>query len=236
MTARRTVAVVLAGGTGTRLGSDVPKQLLDIGDMPILVRALRAFQGCDAVDEIVVMMTSSHLQEARRLVELHALTKVVAVLPGGTTRSATTLAALETLGDEECHVLVHDAARPLVTGEVIRRCADALAEHAAVSTVMPVVDTIYRVDEAGDTVDSIVPRRSLRRAQTPQGFHLSLLRAAHRQAAEHSQIEVTDDCDVVMRFVPGVVVHLVDGDPVNIKVTDAADLRIAASLLDGTGG
>jgi len=236
VTAPRTVAVVVAGGTGTRVGSVLPKQLLELGGTTILARALAAFEGCDAVDEIIVMMAPSHLEEASRLVERHRLVKVAAVLPGASTRHATTLAALETLGETECHVLVHDAARPLVPEAVIRRVAEALADHPAVSPVVPVTDTVYRVADGGAAVEAVVPRQLLRRAQTPQGFHLSLLRTAHRRAAERPDVDVTDDCDVVLRFVPGTTVHLVEGDPVNIKVTEAVDLRVAESLIAGTDG
>ena len=124
----RNVAVLLAGGVGTRVGLDIPKQLIKVAGKTILEHTLMALHDHPLVDEVLIMMTPGHLDAVRAIVRTAATTKVTDILEGGETRNETTLRALERLGDDECHVLLHDAVRPLVTPRIIdgvlRRAAD----------------------------------------------------------------------------------------------------------------
>ncbi len=152
------------------------------------------------------------------------------VVEGGATRSDSTVAALATLGDDPCLVLVHDAARPLVTARIITDCFESLASYPVVNVAIESSDTIVEVDADG-LVRATLDRSSLRRVQTPQGFHSEVLREAHSLAAADSDFTATDDCGVVMRYLPDRPVVVVAGDERNLKVTTPADLQVVAALL-----
>ena len=166
---------------------------------------------------------------AKQIIERAAFTKVTDVAVGGASRRSTTLAALERLHDDVRNVLIHDAARPFVSGALITRCVEALDGHEAAVPVLPPSDTIYQVT-ADDRLDVVLPRASLRRAQTPQAFELSLLRRAHARAEADDHHEATDDCGLVRHYFPEIEVHLVEGEETNIKVTTPSDLALAAVL------
>lgn len=230
---RRRVAVLLAGGTGTRTGLDRPKQLVEVGGRTLLEHALRALHDHPDVDEVLVVMTPAHLDAARAVTA--GYDKVSAVLPGGDTRTASTLAALAHLGDEDALLLLHDAARPLLPSRVVTDCLAALADHGAVATAIPSTDTVFEVGPDGTTVTGVPPRDRLRRAQTPQGFRADVLRRAYAAAADDPDFVATDDCSVVLRYLPDVPVAVVAGDEAALKVTSRLDLVLVEELLRQRG-
>ncbi|WP_328536116.1 bifunctional cytidylyltransferase/SDR family oxidoreductase [Streptomyces sp. NBC_00344] len=235
---RPTVAVVLAGGTGQRVGLAIPKQLLTIAGKSILEHTLRIFENAPDVDDVIVMMAPDHVAAAERIIAASGLRKVSRVVPGGATRSATTrlalLAAGERLADgEDCNILLHDAVRPLVSQRVVRECVEALGRYRAVDVAIPSSDTIIVTRTHGDDgefVTRIPDRARLRRGQTPQGFRLSTIRRAYELAAADPAFHTTDDCSVVVSYLPDVPVHVVRGDEVNTKVTQPVDVFIADKL------
>ncbi len=158
--------------------------------------------------------------------------KLTKVITGGRTRVESTGRAIAELGDTECDVLFRDAARPLVDQQVIADCVAALAGHRAVGVAVPSSDTIAVVS---DGVIAGMPRRdSLVRCQTPQGFRLSVIRRAHELAAadpRFADLPATDDCGIVLRYLPEEKVHIVPGSERNIKITYPRDLAIAEALL-----
>lgn len=231
VTVPRVVAVLLAGGTGTRVGHETPKQLLEVGGRPIIVHALSVFERCEAVDEVVVMMTPSHLGHVQALVRQGGFTKVAGILPGGDTRTASTRRALAAL-EGDCLVLFHDAARPFVTERIITECVDALrGGYRAVTTAIDSADTIVTVRDG--LMTGTLERSSLARCQTPQGFVRETLLAAYTLADEDPDFAATDDASVVARYLPDEPIAVVNGDPRNRKITDALDLRIAEALAEG---
>jgi 2-C-methyl-D-erythritol 4-phosphate cytidylyltransferase len=226
----RTVAVVLAGGVGTRMGGDVPKQLLPLAGKPLIEHSIAVFDAAPEIDEILVVTAKPWRPRVEELVDAGGFAKVTRVLDGGATRSESTRRALAALGMGEGNVLVHDAARPLLGAAVVRACVEALERCEAVAVVVPTADTIVVVDDEGVVTDA--PDRSqLRRAQTPQAFRLSTIRRAHELAAQDPHFAATDDCGVVLRYLPDVPVHAVDGSERNIKVTTPDDLVVAEALL-----
>ena len=227
----RNVAVVLAGGTGTRIGQPVPKQLIPIAGRPILEHSIAAMQRSPVVDEIVVVMAPGHLEPVREMVRRGGYDKVSRVVPGGSTRNDSTAAALAALGPEEANVLVHDAARPLVTEAILAANVAALADHRAVITAIGSSDTVVEVDPVHNRLVEILPRPRLRRCQTPQSFRLSTLRAAYAAAARDPDFTATDDATVVLRYLPEVPIVVVPGDPENLKITEPFDLFFAEQLL-----
>jgi 2-C-methyl-D-erythritol 4-phosphate cytidylyltransferase len=228
----RRVAVLLAGGVGTRIGLDVPKQLLKIAGRPMIEHTLAVLNAHPMVDDIVVMMAPGHLDAIRGIVRTGGYTNVTAILEGGETRNATTARALDQL-DEQSHVLFHDAVRPLVSDRIITDCFRALAEHSAVDVAIPSADTIIEVNE-DDTIRDIPRRASLRRGQTPQAFHSSVVKEAYRRAARDPAFQATDDCTVVLRYMPEVPIYVVLGEERNMKVTEPIDVYLADKLFQLT--
>jgi 2-C-methyl-D-erythritol 4-phosphate cytidylyltransferase len=228
----RTVAVVLAGGSGERFGTTVPKQLLPLAGRPMIEHSVAAFERAPAVDQIMVVMAAGHAEQVRALLATGGYAKLGPVIDGGPTRTASTRCAIAELGDDECDVLFHDAARPLVSQQTIAGCAAALADHRAVGVAVPSSDTIAVVS-AG--VMTAIPRRdSLARCQTPQGFRLSVIRRAYQLAdadPAFGELPATDDCGIVLRYLPELGVHVVPGSERNIKITYPRDLAIAEALL-----
>lgn len=246
--APRTVAVVLAGGRGERLGASSPKQLLEIGGRTIVEHSIAAFDSSPDVDEVVVVMVPGFAADIERIVADRGYGKVSRVLEGGTTRTESTYLALSVLdtaegagraspgpgGAADCRVLLHDAVRPLVTHRIIGACAAALATYEAVTVAVPAADTVLEVD--GDVVVDVPHRTALRRAQTPQGFRLSTIRAAYDRAVADPDFGATDDTAVVLRYLPDVPIQVVPGSADNIKVTHPRDIVLAEELLRPSGG
>lgn len=233
----KAVAVVLAGGTGQRLGLKAPKQLAAVGGRPILAWAVEAFEAAPAIGSILVVMAPSHLAEAELITKPYA--KAGRVIEGGASRTESTLRALSALealpGDTG--VLFHDAARPFVDGRVIAGCVAALEEAAAVAVAVPLSDTVVVVD-AGRVAE--MPRRDrLRRFQTPQGFRLATIREAYGLARADPAFAAsapTDDCGVVHRYLPEVPIVVVPGSERNIKITHPVDLLIAEQIMARENG
>jgi 2-C-methyl-D-erythritol 4-phosphate cytidylyltransferase len=228
----RTVAIVLAGGVGTRVGLHLPKQLIKIAGRPIIEHTIVALSDCPLIDEIYVMMTPSHLDAVRAIVRSGGYEKVTQILEGGATRNESTAKALAALPDEDCNILIHDAVRPLVNERILRDCVDALQDYAAVDTAIPSADTVIQVAPAGrlDTITDVLVRHQLRRGQTPQAFRASVLKKAYALAADDPEFTATDDCTVVLRYLPDVPIAVVPGDEGNMKVTEPIDVFLADKL------
>ena len=228
----RTVAVVLAGGVGQRFGGDRPKQMRLLAGRTLVEHSVAAFEQADGVDSIMVVMPAGLTAQAREQFAGSGFRKVTGVIEGGATRTDSTRRAIAALGDEECDVLLHDAARPLVEQRIIADCISALAENRAIGVAVPSSDTIIEV--SGGLVTGMPPRDALARCQTPQGFRLSVIRRAYRLAdadPAFAQRPATDDCGIVLRYLPEVPVRLVPGSERNIKITYPRDLEVAEALL-----
>ena len=238
----RMVAVVLAGGSGQRFGAGVPKQLLELDGQTLLAHCVAAFDAAPGVDDVLVVMPPGRTADAEKLRADGAYPKLTAVIEGGTSRPASTRAAISAISarhgaagdDGDWGVLFHDAARPLVDQRIIADCVAALERVDALGVAVPTADTIVVV---ADGVMTQIPRRdSLLRCQTPQAFRLSVIARAHELALADPDYEPTDDCGVVLRYLPDVPVHVVQGSERNLKITYPRDLAIARVLLDEEQG
>jgi 2-C-methyl-D-erythritol 4-phosphate cytidylyltransferase len=231
----RTVAVVLAGGSGRRFGSDSPKQLQVLGGRTLIEHCVRAFDQAPGIDQVLVVAAADIRQQVHDdLVARYP--KLTDVIQGGATRTDSTREALRWLGSrlsDDSKVLIHDAARPLVDQRTIAACIAALDRYNAVGVVVPSSDTIVEV--ANGVIKRVLPRDTLACCQTPQGFRLSVIVAAYLLAdadPAFASVPATDDCGVVLRYLPAVPVAAVQGSERNLKVTYTADLAIARTLLD----
>ncbi|MBF8186658.1 bifunctional cytidylyltransferase/SDR family oxidoreductase [Nonomuraea sp. K274] len=233
----RAVGVLLAGGVGRRVGLDTPKQLIEVAGRTIIEHSLAVFQGAPEIDEIVVLITPGYSGEVRDIVTRGGYDKVSQIVDGGASRTESTWRALRALGTEECDVLLHDAVRPLLEPRIITECVRALERHSAVNVAIPSSDTVLVAAPApdGEIIGEVLDRSRLRRSQTPQCFRLSVIREAYERALADpgfAGLPATDDCGVVLRYLPEVPIHLVPGSEHNIKVTHPADLHIAERLFE----
>jgi 2-C-methyl-D-erythritol 4-phosphate cytidylyltransferase len=232
----RMVAVVLGGGIGQRLGARLPKQLLTLGGRTLVEHCVAAFDAAPGVDDILVVMARGYTDQVAAMLAGRGYGKITAVIEGGVSRPDSTrvaLAAIASLhpGDPgDCGVLLHDAARPLVDQRIIADCVAALGAHQAAGVAVPASDTI--VVTGNGVMQSMPHRETLLRCQTPQCFRLSVIARAHELAAADPGFTPTDDCGVVLRYLPGVDVHVVQGSERNIKITYPQDLAVAEALLD----
>lgn len=220
----KTIAVILAGGSGTRFGGNVPKQFLQVGGRRIIEYTIDAFERHPLIDEVAVVCHADHLAEMESIVASNQYGKVKKVLPGGKERYHSSLAALAVYIDDNDLLLFHDAVRPLVSERIITDCVKALQHYDAVTVAIPTTDTIYRVDDQQQIID-IPPRSLFRNAQTPQGFRAGVIRHAYELALADLAFVTTDDCGVVRRYLPEIPIHVVEGDSCNIKVTYPEDIN-----------
>ncbi|MDQ2837757.1 MAG: 2-C-methyl-D-erythritol 4-phosphate cytidylyltransferase [Actinomycetota bacterium] len=219
--------VVVAAGAGNRLGAGLPKALVTLRDRTILDWSLRAFVDHPDIDWLVVVAPAASTETIAATAHPSVL-----VVPGGASRQESVrrgLAAVDSLAAEVEFVLVHDAARPLVPATVISAVVAALRDGAdAVIPVLPVIDTIKRVDGAQRVTDA-VDRSELRRVQTPQGFRLAVLRQAHEAGERLGSAAITDDAGLIEAL--GHPVGTVAGDEAAFKITTPYDLRLAELLV-----
>jgi 2-C-methyl-D-erythritol 4-phosphate cytidylyltransferase len=226
----RMVAVVLGGGIGQRVGAALPKQLLRLGGKTLVEHCVAAFEQAPGVDEILVVMAAGYVEQVRDMLAAGGFSKVTGVIAGGVARSDSTRVALSAIaGPGDCGVLLHDAARPLVDQRIIADCVAALGEHDAAGVAVPASDTM--VITANGVMHTMPARETLWRCQTPQCFRLPVIARAHELAAADPDFVPTDDCGVVLRYLPGVDVHIVPGSERNLKITYPQDLAVAEALL-----
>jgi 2-C-methyl-D-erythritol 4-phosphate cytidylyltransferase len=217
-------ALLVAAGSGARLGIDRPKAFAQLAGRPLLAESLDRLDRCPAVDAIVVAAPAGWEEPAILLSEELAATKVVACVTGGETRAESVRAALEEVLDNALVVLVHDAARPLVDDAVVERVLEPLGRgFDGAVPALPLEDTVKRV--SGDILIETVDRDDLVRAQTPQAFLAPTLRRAFG-----GDLSGATDCASLVERAGGRVA-VVEGDPRLVKVTTAADLALVERLL-----
>jgi 2-C-methyl-D-erythritol 4-phosphate cytidylyltransferase/2-C-methyl-D-erythritol 2,4-cyclodiphosphate synthase len=218
-------AIIAAAGAGRRLGGAKPKQLLDIGGGSMLSHSLRAFLEHPRVDEVVLVKPAGPLTLG---LGGAGSTQKLRTVDGGARRQDSVANGFDAVDARSDVILIHDAARPFVSADLISRTIDAAAEHGAAIVALQSRDTVKRVD-AGVIVDTI-PRETIYLAQTPQGFRRDVLAAAVKLGREG--VEATDEAGLAERA--GFMVHVVDGDPGNVKITTAEDLIAARQRTSGT--
>lgn len=229
------------------MGSAVPKQFMEFGGRAVIEYSVETFNSHAAIDEVAVVVHADWRGEMERIVGRNGWGKLTRVIDGGSERYMSTLNAVMAYMDEpdDTNLLLHDAARPLVSRGIVDRVVEALEGCEAVGVAVPSTDTVWEVHpdisyglgvgsyEFGVPrfVARIPERRLMWRAQTPQGFRLPVLRDAYQRALQDPQFAATDDCGVVRRYMPGVRIAVVEGEERNMKLTCADDLSVLKNYI-----
>ncbi len=233
----KNVALIFAGGTGQRMSSAArPKQFLELHGKPIIVYTLEAFEAHPQVDAIVVVCLAGWTDFLAERVAAFDLKKVDAIVEGGENGQASIRNGVRACAGrypEGSCVLVHDGVRPLVDAATISRCIDSVRAHGSAVTVVPAIETIVR--QAGGVVAEIVDRESCQMARAPQAFVLGELAAAHERACAEGLGDAFIDTAGLMAHY-GCELHVVEGNPENIKITTPVDFYSFAGLVDGAAG
>ncbi len=224
----KTLAIIPAGGSGTRMGGDIPKQYLMLGGIPILVHTLMAFQQASLVDDVCLVLPEEDVRKApQKILSPYHLTKVNKVLTGGERRQDSVKRGVDLLSSDYDLVVIHDGVRPFISPAIINAAVKEAARYQAVTVGLPVTDTIKKVDGHG-CVSETVNRDHLWLTQTPQVFSAPLLKKAYESAyADHYY--GTDDAALVERI--GGKVIMIIGSYYNIKITTATDLEWGELIL-----
>ncbi len=210
--------IVVAGGKGLRMGSDLPKQFMDLKGKPILVRTLEAFYHHDPAIRIILVLPESHQAHWKKLTTDYSLDLPIRIVSGGTERFHSVKNGLDTI-EEEGLVAVHDAVRPLIDPDIIENTYQSAEENGAAISVVKLKESLRQID--GERSNA-VSRENYRLVQTPQVFKTTLLKQAYEQPY---QSDFTDDASVVEKF--GHPVALVEGSYKNIKITTPEDMALA---------
>lgn len=223
----KNIAVILAGGSGQRFGTALPKQFLPLAGKTVIEHSIEAFEQCAAIDEIAVVMNADYLPMMQEIIDRNGWLKVRKLLPGGAERHFSTLSAINAYeGCSDINLIFHDAARPAVSQRIINEVVEALQTHDAVAVAVPSTDTVFEVSEEGRYITGIPSRQRLRCAQTPQAFRSAVIQEAYRKALQDPQFTSTDDCGVLHKYSPEVPIFIVLGDTCNIKLTYPEDTVI----------
>lgn len=218
-----TSAVILAAGRGERMHSNARKAFLQLAGRPLFVHAVEACSGVPRIAEIVVVVHPSDIEAAREVVAPGV--PAALVVGGGATRRESSLAGIRAAS--EAIVLIHDGCRPFTSRELIDRVLDAVETHGAVVPVLPSIETLYRLSDAGGRIGELLDRSSIVRAQTPQGFRRDLILRCLEEASD----KVTDDASALLE--QGEPVFTVEGEASNLKITVPEDLRWAEACVAG---
>lgn len=222
----KTIAIIVAGGSGTRFGAALPKQFLELGGKPVLMRTIEAFgEKRDGSFDVIVTLPANQMELWRSLCEKYAFTVPHCVVPGGETRWHSVKNALDSIDNpvDVDLIAVHDGVRPLVTADLICRCLKTACQCGSAIPVVMLNDSVRQVGEQGNHA---LDRSTLRAVQTPQVFNAQLLIEAYQQPYDPT---FTDDASVVERN--GHSVTLVEGDSKNLKITRPMDLALAEMLI-----
>jgi len=231
-----TTAIILAGGSGTRMGTDNTKQFIDLAGVPVIARTIDAFQKAETVSEIVIVAKKDEIALYKELIKKHGFTKVTKVVKGGSTRQKSALCGFEAISSKTKFIAIHDGARPLATYDLIDRVVRSAHISRASIAAVPCKDTpkvIHPINHKIDDMKDQVQRDKLWLAQTPQVFHVDLYRCAAYYAVEKN-FEATDDASLC-EFT-GFDVKCVEGSYENIKITTPEDLVCAEAILRHRNG
>jgi len=228
----KVIAVILAGGSGKRFGSDIPKQFVKLAGKTVIEYTIDVFNKHSMIDEIIVVVHKNYTEKLYEIIKTNNFSKVYKVLKGGKNRFDSTYITLQYLKNKEnknCKILFHDAVRPFVDSEIITECIKNLNVYEAIDTAIDSSDTIIRINDK-DLIKEIPNRKYMKRGQTPQGFRLNTILKAYEKAIKINKKEFTCDCGVVKNMLD-CDIKVIKSNVKNIKITYPIDLYIAEKYI-----
>lgn len=226
-------AGIVAGGTGTRMGADIPKQFLKIGEKPIIIHTAAKFLENKNIEKIYLGVHPDWIEYTNQILSEYNLDNSrISIIKGGTDRNSTVFNIIDLIVNEynindSDIILTHDGVRPFVTQKIINNNIDAALRYGACGTYISAVDTIIRSQD-GNIVSEVPPRQEMFQAQTPQSFNILKLKNTYKSLTEAEKEKLTDTCSVFT--IKGLPIHIVEGDVINMKITTSHDLKIADSI------
>ena len=223
------IAILLAAGTGSRLGTETPKQFLKVLGKTVIEYTLDKFEQHPQIDEMAVVVSEQYRSEMEAIVQNAGYKKVKKILNGGAARYDSCWAAIEAYNHEpDANLLIHDAVRPMVDIQTITDVIAALNKYNAVTVAVPATDTIYQTEN--NLIQQIPDRKNLMRAQTPQAFKQHTIQKAYLMAFQNKDFTATDDCGFVVKYLPDEPVFVVPGSENNLKITHIQDFFLFENL------
>jgi 2-C-methyl-D-erythritol 4-phosphate cytidylyltransferase len=227
------IVAILAGGSGKRVGGDIPKQFLPFNGKMLLQHTIDAFEKNGLVDRIIVVAPRNYVDKLRDLCGKEGYQKWDTIVEGGAERYLSSYAAIRACNETDGNLLIHDAARPFVSQSLITRLIVELRDFSAVVPVLSLSDTLVEVND--DCVIAVPDRQKYRQVQTPQAFHLALIKEAFEYALKNVNYCFTDDCSVLLRYNPQSRVKVVEGDKNNFKLTYHTDIEYFNEIFKKNG-
>lgn len=218
------IAIILAAGSGTRMGSKTPKQFLEIEGKTLMEYSIAAFEQNENIDEIAVVTKEEFFPLVESFIEKNGFKKVRKLLKGGKERYDSSLAAINAYTNDEDRLFLHDCVRAGVSQHIINECARGLEKYEAIEIGVEPTDTVVGIDEEG-CITKIPIRSMLRNAQTPQCFRRGTIKRAFDIALQDPDFKATDDCGVVHKYLPEVKIFVAKGEQDNFKVTFPEDIE-----------
>ena len=215
-------AIILASGSSSRFGGELPKQFIEIDGKTILEHSVNAFEINENITDIIVVCNPDYIELSKEILS-NKFSKIRHIITGGKTRQESSYIGVSLVEKDNANVLIHDGARPFVSQKIINDCIEGLKKFDALGVAIESNDTMIKLDEKG-FICEIPQRASLRRIQTPQCFKADIIKKAHELAKEDKSLVVTDDCGMVLRFNLAKIA-VIEGDNANIKITHQSDLQ-----------
>lgn len=227
------IAVILSAGTGSRFGSNIPKQFINLAGKNIIEYTIAAFEQNDKIDEICIVADGIYHEKLVQISEDNNFKKVKRIIKGGLERKDSSFNAIKEYKDlEDVNLIFHDAVRPFVSQDIINNTIKALENYNAIDVAIPTADTIIQIDTDLKIIERIPQRSKLQRGQTPQAFKLEIIKKAHELSNEDKNEPMfTDDCGLVKQYSPHEKIYVVNGEEKNIKITYPEDLLFAEKLI-----
>lgn len=227
----RNIAVVLAGGVGSRANLSTPKQFFKVAGKTVLEHSVDAFERNPNIDEIAIVINEMYVHEVESIILRNKWQKTRKLLRGGNERYESSLAAINAYDDEpESNLIFHDAVRPLISQRIINDIIEAMKSVNAIDVAIPATDTIVQVDKNSEIIENIPARKYLRCGQTPQAFKQNIIKKAYQIALKDPNFVSTDDCGTVVKYLPEEKVYIVMGEESNMKLTYKEDTYLLDKL------
>jgi len=228
----KNIAIILAGGSGSRFGLNIPKQFAKVAGKTLIEHTLDTFQNSEVIDEICVVIKSDWIDKIEEIIIKGEYSKVKKILNGGDERKDSSLSAINAYKTEpnsaDYNMIFHDAVRPFVTEGIIQKCIEGLSHYSAIDVAIPATDTIIEVQNS--VIENIPNRANMMQGQTPQCFKLKTIDHAYQIATQDPLLKATDDCGIIRKYLPDEPIYVVEGSVENIKITYEQDIFMADKI------